>query len=295
MADAVKETKAQRAERLKRELNPWEAYDEIERFAREGHAAIPPEWWTYFRWWGVYSQGDGVGAIGGKGGEGKSLPYLMVRIRIPNGLLVSHQLRTIADLAERYARGIADLTVRQNVQLHWVRIEDLPAVFQTLWRSRDHHAGRVRRRHPQRHRLPARRRRCRRGRGRLPARPGRDPPAERQPGLLQPAAQVQDLDHRLPRVVLVSGDQRRRADRAPRTRRPARSGSRSGSAEGCRRIRASPSASTPSSAGTRCCPWSGPSRRCSATATSCARTARRPGSSSSSSPTAGRPSGSRRS
>jgi sulfite reductase (ferredoxin) len=135
MADAVKETKAQRAERLKRELNPWEAYAEIERFAREGHAAIPPEWWTYFRWWGVYSQGDGVGAIGGKGGEGKSVPYLMVRIRIPNGLLVSHQLRTIADLAERYARGIADLTVRQNVQLHWVRIEDLPALFQALWRS----------------------------------------------------------------------------------------------------------------------------------------------------------------
>jgi sulfite reductase (ferredoxin) len=135
MADAVKETKAQRAERLKRELNPWEAYAEIERFAREGHAAIPHDWWTYFRWWGVYSQGDGVGATGGKGGEGQSLPYLMVRIRIPNGLLVSHQLRTIADLAERYARGIADLTVRQNVQLHWVRIEDLPAVFQALWRS----------------------------------------------------------------------------------------------------------------------------------------------------------------
>jgi sulfite reductase (ferredoxin) len=76
-----------------------------------------------------------VGAVGGKGGEGKSLPYLMVRIRIPNGLLLSHQLRTIADLTERYARGIADLTVRQNIQLHWVRIEDLPALFQALWRS----------------------------------------------------------------------------------------------------------------------------------------------------------------
>jgi sulfite reductase (ferredoxin) len=136
MSDAtVKETKAQRAERLKRALNPWEAYAEIRRFAAEGHASIPPEWATYFRWWGVYSQGDGAGALGGKGGEGASVPYFMVRIRLPNGALQAHQLRTIADLAERHARGVADLTVRQNVQLHWVTVEDLPTVFETLWRT----------------------------------------------------------------------------------------------------------------------------------------------------------------
>src|SRR5262245_12120797 len=132
MSEPVKETKAQKVERLKRALNPWEARAEIERFAREGHASIPPEWGTYFRWWGVYSQGDGIGAVGGKGGEGKAVPYFMVRIRIPNGLLHSRQLRVIADLAERHARGVADLTVRQNVQLHWVRIEDLPTVFERL-------------------------------------------------------------------------------------------------------------------------------------------------------------------
>ena len=80
MSDTVKETKAQRAERLKRELNPWEAFEEIRRFAREGHASIPPEWGTYFRWWGVYSQGDGVGAVGGRGGEGKSTPFFMARM-----------------------------------------------------------------------------------------------------------------------------------------------------------------------------------------------------------------------
>src|SRR5262249_30188867 len=45
------------------------------------------------------------------------------------------QLRTIAGLAERHARGVADLTVRQNVQLHWVTIEDLPTVMETLWRT----------------------------------------------------------------------------------------------------------------------------------------------------------------
>jgi sulfite reductase (ferredoxin) len=129
------ETKAQRAERLKRELNPWEAYDEIKRFAREGWEAIPPEWSTYFRWWGIYSQGDGVGAVGGRGGEGRATRHFMLRIRIPNGILAAHQLRTLAALAERHARGVADLTVRQNVQLHWVSIEDVPTIFETLWRA----------------------------------------------------------------------------------------------------------------------------------------------------------------
>lgn len=129
----IKETKAQRVERLKREKNPWECLAEIERFAREGYDAIPPEWLnTYFRWWGVYTQGDGVGAVGGKGGEGKAVRYFMVRIRIPNGFLLSHQLRTIADLTAKYARGIGDISVRQNIQLHWVTIEDLPDLFAKL-------------------------------------------------------------------------------------------------------------------------------------------------------------------
>jgi sulfite reductase (ferredoxin) len=133
MGEAGKETKAQRAERLKRELNPWAAYEELVRFAREGYEAIPPEWLgTYLRWWGVYTQGDGAGVVGGAGGTGRSVPYFMVRIRIPNGFLRSDQARAIADLAERYARGVADLTVRQNVQLHWVRIEDLPTILDTL-------------------------------------------------------------------------------------------------------------------------------------------------------------------
>ena len=133
MSQAVTETKAQRVERLKRELNPWGAYAAIERFARDGVGSIPPEWLgTYFRWWGIYTQGDGVGAVGGKGGEGRAVPYFMLRIRIPNGFLTATQLRTVADLAERHARGIADLTVRQNIQLHWVGIEALPAIFSAL-------------------------------------------------------------------------------------------------------------------------------------------------------------------
>lgn len=135
MANTVQETKAQRVERLKREMNPWAGLDEIRRFARQGFDSIPPEWiGTYFRWWGVYTQGDGAGVVGGKGGEGRALPYFMVRIRIPQGFLRSQQLRTIAHLTERYARGIADITVRQNIQLHWVTIEALPELLEELWR-----------------------------------------------------------------------------------------------------------------------------------------------------------------
>ncbi|MGH9815111.1 MAG: nitrite/sulfite reductase [Candidatus Acidiferrales bacterium] len=132
----TKETKAQRVERLKLAKNPWKCLAEIERFAREGYDAIPAEWvTTYFRWWGIYTQGDGAGALGGAGGEGKATPYFMVRIRIPNGLLRAHQLQTVADVTRRYARGIADITVRQNIQLHWVTIEALPELMRELWRA----------------------------------------------------------------------------------------------------------------------------------------------------------------
>ncbi|ABF41374.1 nitrite/sulfite reductase, hemoprotein beta-component, ferrodoxin-like protein [Candidatus Koribacter versatilis Ellin345] len=133
MPEVAQETKAQRVERLKREKNAWERIDEIRTFAREGWDSIPPEWLgTYFRSWGVYTQGDGVGAVGGKGGEGRAVPFFMVRIRIPNGILTTSQLRVIADVSRRYARGIADITVRQNVQLHWVKIEDLPDLLAAL-------------------------------------------------------------------------------------------------------------------------------------------------------------------
>jgi sulfite reductase (ferredoxin) len=132
----VKETKAQRVERLKHAKNAWEHFDEIRAFARYGYASIPPEWFsTYFRSWGVYTQGDGAGVVGGTGGEGRATPYFMVRIRIPNGLLRSDQVRAVADIAEQHARGVADITVRQNIQLHWVTLESLPEVLESLWRA----------------------------------------------------------------------------------------------------------------------------------------------------------------
>jgi len=128
-----RETKAQRIERLKREKNPWESFEEIKAFAHSGRDSVLPEWASlYLRWWGIYTQGDGAGVVGGAGGEGKSTKYFMLRIRLPNGLVRASQLRTIASLAERCGRGFADITVRQNIQLHWLTIEDLPEVIESL-------------------------------------------------------------------------------------------------------------------------------------------------------------------
>ena len=132
-AVAAKETKAQRSERLKLEKNPWAAWDEVRQFAREGRGSVLPEWAEfYFKWWGVYTQGDGVGVTGGAGGVGKATEYFMMRIGLPNGLLTAKQLHTIADITEKYARGVADITTRQNIQLHWLTIEALPEVVEAL-------------------------------------------------------------------------------------------------------------------------------------------------------------------
>ena len=130
---AVTETKAQKVERLKREKLAWDHLDEIREFARTGRDSVPPEWLgAYFRSWGIYTQGDGAGVVGGANGEGKSTEFFMVRIRIPNGILTSNQVRVIAKLSEDYGRGVADITTRQNVQLHWITIEAIPDLIEKL-------------------------------------------------------------------------------------------------------------------------------------------------------------------
>lgn len=127
MAEAKKETAAQRVERIKRERAPWSIMDDIRRYAREGFDAIPNEDLTVrFRAWGLYTQGDGGGT------RGQEMPYFMMRLRTPNGLLTSAMVKTVADLADRYARGTIDITNRQNFQLHWLRIEDIPDLWDAL-------------------------------------------------------------------------------------------------------------------------------------------------------------------
>jgi len=128
-----KETKAQRAERLKREKNPWEAFEEIRAFAREGRASVMPEWAEfYFKWWGIYTQGDGAGVTGGTGGSGKATEFFMMRIGIPGGICTAAQLRAVGQLARDHGRNLADITTRQAIQLHWLTVDSLPAAVEAL-------------------------------------------------------------------------------------------------------------------------------------------------------------------
>ncbi len=87
------------------------------------------------RWYGLYTQrADGI--PGGKTAilepEELEAPFFMLRIRIDGGQLSSEQLRVIGQIAEELGRDVADVTDRQNVQLHWIRIEDVPEIWRRL-------------------------------------------------------------------------------------------------------------------------------------------------------------------
>jgi sulfite reductase (ferredoxin) len=108
----------------------------IDIYSKTGFDSIDPaDLRGRFRWMGLYTQRK-PGIDGGRTGalEDEELEdrYFMMRVRIDGGQLSGPQLRTIADISTRYARGTADITDRQNVQLHWVRIEDVPAIWEAL-------------------------------------------------------------------------------------------------------------------------------------------------------------------
>ena len=74
-----------------------------------------------------------MGATGGKGGEGLATDWFMMRIGIPNGIVTRQPAsRTIGEITRKHARNLADITVRQNIQLHWLTIESLPEVVDAL-------------------------------------------------------------------------------------------------------------------------------------------------------------------
>jgi sulfite reductase (ferredoxin) len=108
----------------------------IDIYSRYGFDSIDPaDLRGRFRWYGLYTQRR-PGIDGGKTAvlEPEELDdrYFMLRIRIDGGQLTGDQLRVIADISRRYARGTADVTDRQNIQLHWVEIENVPAIWDAL-------------------------------------------------------------------------------------------------------------------------------------------------------------------
>ncbi len=115
-------------------LNVRERIEQI--YSKEGFASIDPDDLRgRFRWWGLYTQrrpGVPPGAHNSLPPEEVDDEYFMLRIRMDGGALTTEQLRTIGELSRDYARGTADITDRQNIQLHWVRVEDMPEIWRRL-------------------------------------------------------------------------------------------------------------------------------------------------------------------
>lgn len=99
------------------------------------HSIDPNDLRGRMRWWGLYTQRR-PGIDGGKTAilEPEELDdeYFMMRVRIDGGRLTTEQLRVIGQISEEFARGTADITDRQNVQYHWIRIEDVPEIWRRL-------------------------------------------------------------------------------------------------------------------------------------------------------------------
>ncbi|MEV7323665.1 nitrite/sulfite reductase [Streptomyces sp. NPDC093970] len=105
-------------------------------YSKRGFDSIDPnDLRGRMRWWGLYTQRK-PGIDGGKTAvlEPEELDdkYFMLRVRIDGGRLTTGQLRVIGEISQEFARGSADVTDRQNIQLHWIRIEDVPEIWNRL-------------------------------------------------------------------------------------------------------------------------------------------------------------------
>ncbi|MFC7131366.1 nitrite/sulfite reductase [Haloferax chudinovii] len=121
-------------ERWKSEVYGNEIREHLLEFAEQGWDSIPEDerdaWFERFKWWGLYHQRNGQES------------YFMMRIGTPNGVLTPGQTEVVAEVADEYARGPAenpifgngyvDWTTRQSIQLHWIKLEDIPEIFDKL-------------------------------------------------------------------------------------------------------------------------------------------------------------------
>ena len=124
-------------ERMKKDDDALNVRARIEGiYAHTGFDGIDPQDLRgRFRWWGLYTQRK-PGIDGGRTAtlEPEELEdsYFMLRVRVDGGQLDLQQLRTVAEVSREFARDSADITDRQNIQLHWVRIEDVPEIWRRL-------------------------------------------------------------------------------------------------------------------------------------------------------------------
>ncbi|GAB3754448.1 sulfite reductase SirA [Zhihengliuella somnathii] len=124
-------------EQMKAEDNGLNVRERIEQvYSKGGFASIDPQdLHGRFRWWGLYTQRR-PGIPGGKTAtlEPHELEdeYFMMRVRIDGGALSTEQLRVIGGISQEFARDTADVTDRQNIQLHWIDVVDVPTIWERL-------------------------------------------------------------------------------------------------------------------------------------------------------------------
>ncbi|MBY8873492.1 nitrite/sulfite reductase [Micromonospora sp. PLK6-60] len=124
-------------ERIKKDDDPLNVRARIENiYAHGGFASIDPQDLRgRFRWWGLYTQRK-AGIDGGRTAvlEPHELEdeFFMLRVRVDGGQLSLAQLRVVAEISREFARDTADITDRQNIQYHWIRVEDMPEIWRRL-------------------------------------------------------------------------------------------------------------------------------------------------------------------
>lgn len=124
-------------ERMKKDSDGLEVRQRIiDIYSKTGFDGIDPgDLRGRMRWMGLYTQ-RAQGIPGGKTAvlEPEELEdkYFMMRARIDGGQLTSDALRVIGGISTEFGRDVADVTDRQNVQYHWIRIEDVPEIWRRL-------------------------------------------------------------------------------------------------------------------------------------------------------------------
>lgn len=121
----AKETKAQRIERIKTEKDGLDVLNDIYLYASSGKE-IDAEDIDRFKWYGLYAQNRNLQD------KDDLTQYFMLRVKLPSGRLDLKQLEAVADISKSYARETADFTTRQDIQFHFITIEDIPAIFEKL-------------------------------------------------------------------------------------------------------------------------------------------------------------------
>ncbi|QNE89008.1 nitrite/sulfite reductase [Corynebacterium incognita] len=108
----------------------------IDIYSKQGFSSIPPEDLApRFKWLGLYTQRkQNLGGELTAQLENSELQdeYFMMRVRFDGGRVTPEQLRVVGEISRDFARSTADFTDRQNIQLHWIRIEDVPEIWERL-------------------------------------------------------------------------------------------------------------------------------------------------------------------